>query len=242
MIYRLNTISLPEFSTTVECAAQASQVSQQFASRSVALVAFLAETLPDDALQLERRVITEKAKGLGYCVESVLEDIGGARTIKRPAARDHFVKHDAERKDVCSRVKRFSADLLRGHVSGGSGGRALAAGNIRCMRGQAKVQDLYAPRGSDHDIGTLEITVDDPGSVGVAESLDDLNSNIYGGIDFDRSPLDPLGQRLPLDILHNDERTMVILAYFMDYRNVGAVEGGSRTSFVQEVATCKSIS
>ena len=43
--------------------------------------------------------------------------------LERSLARQHFVKHEAEREYIAARVDRFPLKLLRRHVSQGSGDR-----------------------------------------------------------------------------------------------------------------------
>ena len=110
---------------------------------------------------------------------------GGNIPCKRPRARRHLEQDNAEREDVGSSVGWFAFGLLGRHVGGRSehtvrrgeqGGRRFRLGRgvqLGPQLRETEVQDLEAAVVSYHDVGWLEITVDDPalvcGTHGVSE-------------------------------------------------------------------------
>ena len=72
------------------------------------------------------------------------------------------------------------------------------------------------------------------GGMGRLESLDDLNNEPEGLVCGQSARLEPLLQRLPVDVLHGDERLAVDLANFVDLANVRVVEGGGGLGLAQE--------
>ena len=77
----------------------------------------------------------------------------------------------------------------------------------------ASQEDLFPP-----DVGRFQVAVDDAFLVRRFESLGDLKEERQCLIDRNRTPLDPLGQRLALDQLHDEEAGVSL--------SLEAVEGG----------------
>ena len=73
------------------------------------------------------------------------------------------------------------------------------------LLGQAEVQDLEPPARRHHDVGGLDVPVDDPPRVGLGEGLGEAVRDVQGPLQG-RGPVpDVLSQRLAGDVLHRDE-------------------------------------
>ena len=99
---------------------------------------------------------------------------------ERLLAGEDLVGDDAEREDVGPRVERLAADLLRREVRGGAerdpGLREGRRGDHRLR--DAEVHDLHGAVVEDPDVRGLDVAVDDPGRVRVAEPLADVEEDL----------------------------------------------------------------
>ncbi len=91
--------------------------------------------------------------------------------------------------------------------------------------GQPEIHDLGVSLGGDHDVGRLEVAVDDPVPVSVLEGLADLQGNADGVLERHGLVLHPVLQGLALDILHGDEDLALVFSRFIDFADEGMVEG-----------------
>ncbi len=101
--------------------------------------------------------------------------------------------------------------------------------------GDAEVEDLQPPVLIDHQIGRLDVAVDDAGLVGVCEPGAQLRHQLELLRQRQRRlPLDLLCERLAPDVLHHDERRTLELAGVVDVDDVGVVQRGKRAGFTRE--------
>ena len=73
-----------------------------------------------------------------------------------------------------------------------------------------------------------------PAAWGRLECFDDLDREPEGLVGWHRARLEPLLQRLSVDVLHGDERFAVDLADLVDLADVGMVQGGGGFGFAQK--------
>ena len=163
--------------------AQRRQIRQQLRGGLVAFGARLGERAGDD------RSEAGHALGVpGSTSRGVPQNRGHrvARTVAKEwvRARGKLVQHDAERKDVRTGIELGAEHLLGRHVGRcaepraglGQQGRGLIAGArwpIHLL-GQAEVHDLHMALRRQHDVGRLEIAMDDAPAVGGVEGLSQL--------------------------------------------------------------------
>ena len=133
-----------------------------------------------------------------------------------PAARQHFVEHDAEGPDVGAFVHGLAARLLRSHVGGGAEDHAVARRRLLCRRtvrvalddivqpGQAEVQDLDPPIGRGLDVRRFEIAVDDAAVVRRLQRVGDLPGERQRFVDRDRRRANAVGERRTVNQLHHE--------------------------------------
>ena len=103
--------------------------------------------------------------------------------------------------------------------------------------GQAEVEHLHGAVGAHHDVGGLEIAVDDAPLVSGLERLDDLRRDAQRIVQRDRPAREPLGEVLPFDELHRQRAPSTGRGRFfesVDLRDVRVVERRERASFPVE--------
>ena len=90
----------------------------------------------------------------------------------------------------------------------------------------------------DHDVVGLDVPVDDPPAVGVAQGLDDLGDEVEGLPPVELVPLllHVLLQGDPVDELHDDVLHVRGAAHVIDRHDVGVGEHGHRLGLLEEAA------
>ena len=146
---------------------------------------------------------------------------------KRRLARQQFVERGAERVDVVRHLGLVPHHLLRAHV----GRRARTAGlrgnpghAVGDAAGNAKVGNLEVAVRIQHQVGRLQIAVDDPGLlVRVGQRLAHLlhPAAEFTGLKHPRRLVQPpVGQSITRDIFHRDRRGRGVLHKIVDPHDV----------------------
>ena len=136
-------------------------------------------------------------------------------------------------------IGRQSHRLLGRHVVGRAQHRARprqAAGRgVGDDARETEVEDLeHAVRGQ-HQVRRLDVAVDDPHLVRVAEPRAQLEDQFQPADQAQRRPAaDDLAERLTVDVLHRDERLALVLADVVDGDDVGMGQARRRTGFAGE--------
>ena len=164
-------------------------------------------------------------------------------------ARQAFERHAAESPEVRPVVHvSVSLDLLWGHVRGGSEHRTFAGQARRLLVRLDRRVELCEPEIEDFrylatvlhlaqvDVLRLQIPVDDACSVRLDEPLGDLADDADRRARVDEpDACHAVVERLPLQELHDDERTPVLEAPgVVDLDDVGASHTGGRTGLPEE--------
>jgi hypothetical protein len=98
------------------------------------------------------------------------------RARKRKTPDGHFVEHQSEREQIRSAARFHAVHLLRSHVGGGAhDGVGLGYARGRKHLRKTEVQDLHA-MARDHDVGRLEVAMDDPERVRLGQCGSDLRA------------------------------------------------------------------
>jgi hypothetical protein len=124
------------------------------------------------------------------------------------ASGEKFVGHDAQRVDVDRLVDRFPERLLRRHVlrcAGDHPGLGHVGGGFDHL-GDAEVGEIHTARIVEQDVLRLHIAVDDPGAVGVVESLGHILEDARAFARSQSAVLDSLGERPPGNEAHGHPR------------------------------------
>ena len=185
------------------------------------------QTFRDDALQLRRRLDAQP------------DGLRGPRPL------DHFVENQAEAPDVGAVIHGLAAGLLRRHVGGCSHHDTLPrAGNrghvrLRCGRpalGEAEIEHFHAIARGDEDVGGFDVAVDDARAMRGVQRVGNLDAHVEQRVQAQRTRGEPILQRRPLQILHHDERSPVLLADVVDRADVWMVERRCGPGFALKAA------
>ena len=198
------------------------EVREQLVHGLVPLLAALRHAAQDDPLQLGRDLeLGAQLPGRHRRVVQVLEDdVDGSRSGERHPAGEHVVEQHSQRIDVAALVRALVPRLLRGdvvrrpHERPGIGdvGLGVVAGE---KFHQAEVQHLHevviVVLPEQHDVGRLQVAVDDPERVRLAQRTADLLRNVDHAFLRQRAVrLDRLGERPAVEKLHGDEEDPVV--------------------------------
>ena len=91
---------------------------------------------------------------------------------------------------------------------------------------------------SDEDVRGLDVAVDDAGGMRGVQRVGNLDPDVEQRIQAERAGGKPILQRRALQVLHDDERTPVLLADVMDGADVRVVQRRRRPRFTRESAQC----
>ena len=178
--------------------------------------------------------------GAGACDATARSMAGAVVAVERQAARQHLVQRHAERPDVGARGDVEARRLFGRHVGGRPHGRAgrrhprdrlLGFGE---HLGQPEIDDPYLSVMRQHDVGGLEIPMDDARGVRGGQPGGDLARDARRLADCQRPALDALPQRLAVIERHRDEQLAVPFADVVHRGDVGVVEGAGGLRLAQK--------
>ena len=191
---------------------------RQVGHRLPAPLGVLAQATHYGPFELGRDLTDETAGRLGFLREDRRHRRRPGLPHESPPARHHLVQDRAEREDVGPRIDPLALGLLRRHVGRRPDDHARLGAQGRCHRGpgvaagrrlhqlrQAKVEHLHQALPGDHDVGRLEIAVDDARGMRGAECLADLHGVFQGVGERQPAVLDQLRETLAGHELHDDE-------------------------------------
>ena len=224
-----------------------------FHVRHVLQAAFgiLAKAAQDEPLEITWDLRHEVARRLWLVAKDLRQRFRCGGPVKCTSARDHLVQHRAEREDVGARVHAPARDLLGCHVAGGAAdaardehtGRRVLEGRVRGARAfrrfgqlcQAEVEHLHRAVRGHHDVGGLEVAVDDARRVRTRERIGDGDADADGLVDAHPGS-HQRAHGLAVDELHDDEVDAVRRRDVMNGRDVGMIERGGAARFLEEAA------
>jgi hypothetical protein len=142
--------------------------------------------------------------------------------LERAFAGEHLIEYDAGRIDVGPGIDRLAHELLGRHVGGRAHDGARLGHAAAFDAGDAEIGDLHLPFPGEHDVGRLDVAVDD------AALMAELQAGQQRFHDPDRLAgrealvLVQQGlERGPVDELHHDVGELVGLAVVEDANDVG---------------------
>ena len=225
------------------------ELEQKIVGGVESVVGIFGQTRADDAVERRWR----ERPHLAHRRRRVLQDRAEqARLVlagERLAARQHLEQHGAKREDVGARVRFLALDLLRRHVlkrpqdgalrrkrrSSGGDRRCCGAGkgsgrvDFRqseveelCLRGTGSRRDAL----HQHHVAGLQVAMHDPLTMRAIERTGDVNGDLESFGHSERPALEPRGQRLTLEVLHDEELGAALAADVVERADVRVVERG----------------
>ncbi len=191
------------------------QVGTHLAGGLVAVRRVLRQRLEHDRVQRGRDRRVQLRRGARVLPDVLVGDRDRGVPGERRVAGEQLEQHAACGVDVRPGVHRLAACLLRGEVlRGPDDGRGLGDVLALAQRaGDAEVHHLDRAGGVDHDVGRLDVAVDDAVLVREVERGADVGHHLDDALLGQRTGrLDDLAERLPVDELHDDVRERAELA------------------------------
>ncbi len=154
---------------------------------------------------------------------------------ERPMAGEHFVQHRAEREDVRAIADRPPLQLFRRHIGDRADddtkrrrgrGRHRVCGRIRKRQHfrEAEVEHLGLAAVGDHDVGGLDVAMDDSRGMGDRERVGDLLGELDRALQRQAGFGNDLVERTAAHELHDEEVDPVGVIHFVDRDDVRVVE------------------
>ncbi len=176
----------------------------------------------------------------GLLVHVLVEHGGVVVGLERHDAGEHEVEQDADRVDVDALVDLLAEDLLRRQA--GRGPEHVLLGDVRRsgdQLGEAEVEDLDVVGPplplAQHDVGGLDVAMDDAARVGLAEALEHLRGDRHEVGEREASPATHEAiEGLARDVLHHDEGATVIATEVVDRDDVGVLEAAEAAGLAFE--------
>ncbi len=183
--------------------------------------------------------------------------VGRIGAMEGMAAGGKLIEDQAEGEDVGLDAGLAGDELLRRHV--GDGAAASGVGGARVGRvalavgpggielglvrsqptGEAEVENFDEAAIGEHDVGGLEVAMEDAQIVRGGEAVRDLDARRERELQACRSLGDDLVERLAGDVLHDDVGFFAVAgvgwsyAYLVDGADVGVVDGRGQPGFAK---------
>ena len=203
-----------------------------------ALGRVLLEAAHQDVLELLADLGAEGPWRLGDLVHDPVEDRLDLPREGR-LAQEAFVEDDAEGVDVRAAVEGPRCDLLGRQVGDRSDERSRLrqagfGGRVR----QTEVHDPHARPGAvlagDHDVGRLDVAVDDPARVAVLERVGHLDPDVHHLAEVQRLVPDQPQQVRALRDGHHEEERALVTPEVVDRHDRGVVHLGDELGLALE--------
>ncbi len=141
--------------------------------------------------------------------------------------REHLVEHASDGEEIAAPVDIAAPGLLRAHVgrrAQETAGHREVLARVECLR-DAEVRHLHSVARLDHDVGGLDVPVNDVPLVGEVQPVGDLGGDRRGALhgQMARAGYDLL-EPDAVDELHRQVRDAVGLADVVDGDDVGVLE------------------
>jgi hypothetical protein len=212
----------------------------------IALEGVLLQRSGDHPGELRRYLYSQLGDRVGRVSQDRRDGVGRGLTLERARPRRHLVENDPKREEIRSVIRGPALDLLRRHVGHRAhhltvlgqrlGGRLVAALGVelRAQLGEPEIEDLDVAVGRHHDVGRLEIAMDDAARMRGDQRVDHRLSNSHQLFDpHPRRRNHPL-EGAPLDIAHGQKPRPVRLFHRVDGDDVGVLDRGDRLGFALE--------
>ena len=102
--------------------------------------------------------------------------------------------------------------------------------------GEAEIEHFHAIARGDEDVGGFDVAVDDARAMRGVQRVGNLDAHVEHRVQAQRTRGEPILQRRPLQILHDDERSPVLLADVVDRADIRVVQRRRGLRFPREPA------
>ena len=169
----------------------------------------------------------------GFLVDNFVDDRGDVLSGERLFAGDHFIEHDAERKNIAAAIHRAPFHLFGRHVAG-------RAHNVRGLLRGAKLKNLSGAEvgnfdgvvGREHQVGGLDVAVNDVAFMGELQSVASLVQDSQGAGQRERvSAIQKSLEALAFHQFHGDVVQPVFFAGVEDHHDIGVSEQAGGACF-----------
>jgi hypothetical protein len=132
------------------------------------------------------------------------------RRVERPLPGHKLVQRHPQRIEVRTSVERLPVDLLRRHVIKRTG-RLVRLGQARIVHDlrDAEIHQFHNTRGSDHDVGRLDVAMHDSARVRVLQRFQHLHRHPNRVLHWDGALRHPAIHCSPLHELHDHQQLIL---------------------------------
>jgi hypothetical protein len=222
---------------------QCIEIGSEGACVRIARRRILRETSVNDRLDFGGHVRSHAPKGRRLIAEDCSDDAQFRTATEWPARRQHLVKDRSEREDIRARINRTALGLLGRHVRRRAHDEARSRAQRRHSRlsgtglnelGKSEVENLGTPVARDHDVGRLDIAMNDAACMRRVQSRCDLRTVLERLRNWQRALGKHFVERCALDELHCDEGGAGVLVDVVDGDDVRVIESGGGTRLLDE--------
>src|ERR1700683_797374 len=190
------------------------------------------EAARDDVVEGGGKIGIEVAELRGRLIENLGDESSGIVGGEGALAGSGFVENRAEGGDVTAGIGLLAAELFGVHVGQGAGGVdeiVGGAGEIDFIgakeSGQAEVEDFHiAIFGGEHDVGRLEIAMNDASVGGFGERGGDLKADGEGFVLRERAGGKCGGESVAANEFHDQESGAVDSIKIVNVGDVAVIE------------------
>ena len=142
---------------------------------------------------------------------------------------DQFVQDDPERPDIAAGVSALPFEHFRRQIAerprddasfGQRRGGDCGLYALRQTPGQPEIEHLQPAARGDHEVGALQIAMDDSAGVRVRDRVSELEGQVRDRREREAPFWHTIGQHAAIKKLHGDERTGLVVAHLMHLTNV----------------------
>jgi hypothetical protein len=154
------------------------------------------------------------------------------RFRERSLAREHFIQHQPERINVAAHGHFFSSQLFRRHVRR-SAAAHLRASDIVGHSRQTKIRDHDLASSIEHDVGRLQIAMQNAFGVSGGQSGAELSRDFHRFVGWKPADTPQQGSQVfAIDILHGEKCLAVDRAHVVHPANIGMRNAARHPYFV----------
>ena len=158
--------------------------------------------------------------------------------LKRQLPGGKLVEQHAEGEDIATLVDFPSRQKLGRHIvrrpTGGLAGIGAARTAPLC---QAEIDELQYARLGKESIGRLNVSMDDPMAMCVAESRGQLQGVVEDFRDWQLPVCSAMFEAAPAEVLQGEKGSAIGLSDVVEHTNIGMVQGGDRLRLASEQLT-----